>query len=247
MNGSIQVFATAGELAAAFAKRISEDISKTPAGQYYSIALSGGSTPRTIFTYIAENYNDKINWANVLVFWGDERCVPPTSDDSNFKMAKESLLQHIKIPEENIFRIRGENDPDPEAKRYAGKVDKLLHHWNNIPQFDLFMLGLGEDGHTASIFPDSLALLHSEKLFEVNMHPVSKQKRITATGKLINNSKQVFFIVTGESKATKVVQIIERKEGWQLLPASFIRPAGGELIWWLDDAAGQKLSSRILL
>lgn len=244
MKKTIKVFETIERLAAYFFKRISDDISRTPDGRFYSIALSGGSTPRAVFKYISENYSDKLDWSRVLVFWGDERCVPPSSEESNYKMASESLLKNVKIPDQNIYRIRGENDPLQEAKRYSEIADKMLPHQNEIPQFDLCMLGLGEDGHTASIFPDQIALINSERLFEVSLHPVSNQKRITATAKLINNSKKVYFLVTGESKAEKVVQIIEKKEGWELLPASHINPFEGELIWMLDKPAGQKLSGR---
>jgi 6-phosphogluconolactonase len=247
MKKTIQIFENIETLSAAFAKRISEDISGTPDGQLYSIALSGGSTPRAVFKFIAENYRFKINWSKVLVFWGDERCVPPSSDESNYKMAYDSILEHIIIPDYNIYRIKGENDPSAEAKRYAELTDYLLPHQNNIPQFDLFMLGLGEDGHTASIFPDQISLFDSDKLFEASQHPVSKQTRITATGKLINNSKEVCFLVTGESKAEKVAQIIEKKEGWELLPASFINPKEGELIWMLDEHSGRKLTDKKII
>jgi len=245
MKKIIQIFTSIDELSAAFAKRISDEILKTPKERFYSIALSGGSTPRAVFKFIAENYAEKINWSRLLVFWGDERCVPPDDDESNYKMAFESLLGYLTIPDLNIFRIQGENDPSVEAINYSEIVNKLLHHKNGIPQFDLFMLGLGEDGHTASIFPDQISLFDSVKLFEASRHPVSKQNRITATGKLINNSKQVCFLVTGESKAEKVAQIIEKKEGWELLPASLINPKEGELIWMLDEHSGRKLTDKI--
>jgi 6-phosphogluconolactonase len=241
MKKTIQIFSSIEELSAAFAKRISGDITRTPKERFYSIALSGGSTPRAVFKFIAENYADKINWSRLLVFWGDERCVPTDDDESNYKMAFKSLLGYLTIPDLNIFRIQGENDPLVEANNYSEIVNKLLLHKNGIPQFDLFMLGLGEDGHTASIFPDQISLFGSDKLFEASQYPVSKQTRITATGKLINNSKQVCFLVTGESKAEKVAQIIEKKVGWQLLPASFIHPEEGTLIWMLDEHAGHKL------
>jgi len=247
MEKTIQIFDNIETLSAGFAKRISEDISGTPDGQLYSIALSGGATPRAVFKFIAENYRFKINWSKVLVFWGDERCVPPSSDESNYKMATDSMLEHIIIPDYNIYRIKGENDPSAEAKRYSELIDYLLPHKNNIPQFDLFMLGLGEDGHTASIFPDQISLFDSDKLFEASRHPVTKQNRITATGKLINNSRQVCFLVTGEGKAEKIAQIIEKKEGWELLPASLIRPSKGELMWMLDFPAGQKLSNKRII
>jgi 6-phosphogluconolactonase len=246
MKKTIQIFASVEKLSEAFAKMISDDISKTPREQFFSIAFSGGSTPRSVFKFIAENYADKINWSKVLVFWGDERCVPPDDEESNYKMAFENLLSYVTIPDLNIFRIQGENNPYAEAKNYSEIVNKLLRHKNGIPQFDLFMLGLGEDGHTASIFPDQISILNSEKLFEPSQHPASKQNRITATGKLINNSKQVCFLVTGSSKAKKVSQIIEKKESDQLLPAAFIHPVEGEVIWMLDAPASLNLSDKTI-
>lgn len=245
MTKTVQIFSSVEKLSSFFVKRISENILKTPHNQFFSIALSGGSTPRAIFKSIVKNYKNKIDWSKVIIFWGDERCVPPSSDESNYKMAYENLLKYIKIPDTNIFRIEAEKDPSLEAKRYSEIVNKLLPRKNNIPQFDLVMLGLGEDGHTASIFPDNIGLFNSEKLFEVSRHPVIKQKRITATGRLINNAKQVFFLVTGESKADKAVQIIEKKNGWQYLPASFVQPKDGELVWMLDYPAAQKLKNEI--
>jgi 6-phosphogluconolactonase len=123
-------------------------------------------------------------------------------------------------------------------------VNKLLLHKNGIPQFDLFMLGLGEDGHTASIFPDQMSVVNSEKLFEVSRQPKSGQNRITATAKLINNSKQVIFLVTGKNKAVIAARVIDKGKDYELLPASFINPDDGELIWMLDEPAAQKLISR---
>jgi 6-phosphogluconolactonase len=242
MKKTIQIFPGIEEISAEFAKRISREIAATPDKRFYSIALSGGTTPRAVFSFIAEHYADSINWAKMLVFWGDERCVPPDHDESNYKMAFESLLGFTTLPDLNIFRIQGENDPLDESKNYSEIVNKLLQHKNGIPRFDLFMLGLGEDGHTASIFPDQINLVHSEKLFETSRHPVSGQNRITATAKLINNSKQVIFLVTGKGKAGIAAQVIEKKKGSERLPASFINPHEGELIWMLDEPAGHMVN-----
>jgi 6-phosphogluconolactonase len=178
-----------------------------------------------------------------MIFWGDERCVPPTNDESNYKMTSDSLIKKINIPASNIYRIEAEKDPAEEAERYSNQVRILLPHRMGTPRFDLVMLGIGEDGHTASIFPGEILLFNSEKLFEVSRHPLTGQKRITATGKLINNSKEVCFLVTGESKAERVAQIIEKKPGWERLPASLVLPENGELVWMLDGPAAQMLNS----
>jgi len=241
MKETIHIFSSVEKLADFFAGRISESISGTAGDRFFYIALSGGSTPRAIYKTIVENYKDEIDWSKVMIFWGDERCVTPTSDESNYKMAYDSLFKNINIPESNIYRIEAEKDPALEAERYAEMVDLLLPHKINNPQFDMVILGLGEDGHTASIFPDNIHLFNSEKLFEISQHPATKQKRITATGRLINNAKEVCFLVTGASKAERVSQILQKKAGWQDLPASLVKPTDGELIWMLDDLAGQML------
>jgi 6-phosphogluconolactonase len=237
----IHIFKSVEKLADFFAGRISESIKETAGDRFFHIALSGGSTPKQVFRLLSKNYKDKIDWSKVMLFWGDERCVSPSSDESNYKMAYKSLIKNLNIPASNIYRIEAERDPVGEAARYAEIVGTLLPRKNNLPEFDMVMLGLGEDGHTASIFPGNIHLFNSEKLFEISQHPATRQKRITATGKLINNARQVCFLVTGKNKAEKVAQIIEKKTGWQDLPASQVNPTDGELIWLLDDLAGQLL------
>jgi len=157
-------------------------------------------------------------------------------------MAKESLLDHVPIPATNIFRIRGEADPYIEAGRYAEAVGQYVPSYHVTPQFDFIMLGLGEDGHTASIFPGDLHLFRSDRLFEVAENPDTKQKRITATGKMINQARHIVFLITGESKAEMAARIIKKREGWKKLPASKIHPENGELLWLLDDRAAMKLN-----
>ena len=242
MKKSVRIFSTVEKLSLYFAKTLSEYVSKTPEDHFFSLALSGGSTPKVVFEFIALNFKNKINWNKVIIFWGDERCVSPESDESNYKMASESLLKRIPIPDENIFRILGENDPVTEAIRYSEIVSKLIPSVNSNPQFDLIMLGLGEDGHTASIFPNNIHLFDSKNLFEVSEHPDTKQKRITATGKIINNSKAVSFLATGRNKPEKVYQILEKESEWKFYPASLVDPKNGELIWLLDNLSAEQLN-----
>lgn len=246
MGKTVKIFKGVEELSHFFAQKIADDIQRISQGNHYSIALSGGSTPREVFEYMALHFKDQIGWQKVKVFWSDERCVGPESEESNFRMAKESLLQKVPIPAKNIFRIHGEADPSLEAARYSETIRQHVPAQNNIPQFNLMMLGLGDDGHTASIFPGSLHLFNSEKLCEVAENPNSKQKRITVTGKIINNSKTALFLVTGESKAEMVDRIIGQKDGWEKLPASRVNPCAGELFWLLDEAAANKLKGRKL-
>lgn len=241
VNYKIQISKSIEELSEAFAQILIGKVNDSH--DHFHIALSGGSTPKNIFEYLAAHHQNTINWNKVKFYWGDERCVPPTDIESNYKMAYDSLLSKLQITASNILRINGENDPALEAKRYSEIVKKLLSPKNNIPKFDIVMLGLGEDGHTASIFPGNIELFNSENLFEVSQHPETKEKRITVTGRIINNAKQVFFLVTGENKSDRTVQIIEKKNGWQYLPASLVQPMDGELIWLLDYLAAQKLNN----
>jgi len=237
----IHIFPSIEKLAEFFAGSISQSIAEISGSRPFYLALSGGTTPREIFRFLSENYKEKIEWPKVMIFWGDERCVSPFSDESNYRMAYETLIKKIDIPAGNIFRIEAEKDPEKEAERYSEIVENLLPHEMGKPRFDLFMLGLGEEGHTASIFPGNIHLFNSEKLFEVSQHPSTGQKRITATGRLINNARRVCFLVTGENKAEKVAQIIQRKPGWQDLPASLVNPTDGRLFWLLDDTASRML------
>ena len=206
------------------------------------VALSGGSTPKIVFDELASSYRDKISWENVHFYWGDERCVPPTDEQSNYRMTKDHLLSKIDIPEVNVHRIKGEVDPVEEAQNYADELISNLPSTNGIPQFDLVILGMGDDGHTASVFPHQIKLWDSDKLCEVATHPDTGQLRITITGKLINHAAKVVFLVTGESKSQKVHEIISKEGEYTSYPASLVNPASGELTWFLDKAAAVLLS-----
>lgn len=201
------------------------------------IALSGGSTPKIVFDELAANFQEDIDWSNVHLYWGDERCVEPTDDQSNYKMTLTHLISKIAIPEENIHRIKGENDPEYEAKRYAEYLDENLPKVENVPQFDLVILGMGDDGHTASIFPHEIELWHSKKYCEVAIHPDSGQKRVSITGQIINNADTVVFLVTGGSKAEKYTEIKNQTGNYKNYPASLVNPSSGRLLWFLDEAA----------
>jgi len=207
------------------------------------IALSGGSTPKIVFDELANNYKDKIDWTAVHLYWGDERCVPPATQESNYKMTADYLLSKIEIPKANIHRIMGENTPDTEAKRYGILLDKELPRVNDIPRFDLVILGLGDDGHTASIFPHEIYLWNSKNNCEVAIHPESGQQRITITGRLINNAREVVFLVTGANKAEKVYEIINKKGNFESYPGFLVAPVSGNLLWFLDVEAAKKITS----
>ncbi|SFT76064.1 6-phosphogluconolactonase [Algoriphagus locisalis] len=209
--------------------------------QTIHVALSGGSTPKIIFDYLAENFGSEINWSKIKFYWGDERCVAPTDSESNYKMTVDHLLSKIEVPFFNIFRVLGENDPEEEAQRYSKVLSDELPIVNGIPQFDLVMLGMGDDGHTVSIFPDSISLWDAKENCVVATHPDSGQKRVTITGKVVNNSKAVAFLVTGAGKAEKVQEIVMLEGDFANYPASLVKPISENLTWFLDRDAAKNL------
>jgi len=234
----INISPTKTEVAKSFSDYLEEQI-KT--NKTTHIALSGGSTPKVVFDYMAEHYKD-VDWSTVHLYWGDERCVPPTDAESNYKMTVDHLLSKINIPKDNIHRVHGEDLPELEAGRYGKVLEEELPIVDNIPQFDLVILGMGDDGHTASIFPHEIGLWDSTNNCEVAVHPESGQRRITITGKLINNARTVAFLVTGSSKAEKVRIIITKEEGHESYPASLVAPFSEDLIWFLDEEAAAQIS-----
>lgn len=205
-----------------------------------SIALSGGNTPQALFEKIVKLDTGSVDWNKLLVFWGDERCVPPEHADSNFRWAQKSILIPLDIPEEHIFRIHGENYPPNEAERYAKVLSEQLTVVNGYPKFDLILLGLGEDGHTASIFPGDESLFETANWCEVATHPITGKQRITLTGSVINHAEEVAFLVTGTNKAKIVAQIAKTPESSDC-PAARVLPLSGKLVWLLDKAAAALL------
>lgn len=203
----------------------------------FFLSLSGGSTPKLIFQSLAERYSGEADWEKVQFFWGDERCVPPDDEQSNFGMAKKYLLDGLHIKEEQIFRIRGEAAPTQEAERYGNLISKMLPNENGFPVFDFTLLGLGIDGHTASIFPDQIGLFNSNKICETAVHPESGQRRITITGGVINSSKTICFAVTGESKSKVIREIVTGVPESKNYPAALVQGA----YWFLDREAATSL------
>jgi 6-phosphogluconolactonase len=240
-NGmKLEIYDNKQQVAQSFARYLADFIN---ANDTVHIALSGGSTPKIVFDVLADAYAHRITWDKVHLYWGDERCVPPDDPESNFKMTADHLLSRITIPKQNIHRIKGENDPEDEARRYAAFLEKTLPIVEKRPQFDLVILGMGEDGHTASIFPNALGLWNSNKSCEVAVHPTSNQKRITITGGIINNAKAVAFLVTGGDKMQKVTQIVNKLNAYSTYPASLVAPKSGELRWFLDAEAAKGITS----
>lgn len=237
---NLKIFNSTVELAKTFCdhlKKMSEEKEKL------YVALSGGSTPGIIFSLLADEYQSSIKWNKIHFFWGDERMVPPEHFESNFGTTKYKLFDHLNIPTENIHRIFGENDPEKESVRYSTEIKNLVPLKKTFPQFDLMMLGLGEDGHTASIFPDQMHLLTSENICEVAVHPNSKQKRITLTGQVINNASEIYFLVTGTSKQKIIHDIFYGKDNLKY-PAVHIKTKSGNMNYYLDNDASVLIQNK---
>ena len=236
----VKIFATQNEVFEAVAKEILH-LTQNSKQLRFHVALSGGSTPKGLFKKLSDEYYDSIPWSRIHFWWGDERCVSPNDNESNYKMTNEYLFSKISIPKENIHRIKGEDNPEKEANRYSDEIDGQLNHRGENPVFDLLILGIGDDGHTASIFPDEIELFENEKTCAVTQHPITGQNRITITGRVLNNATRIFFLVTGENKSTRISEIMNDSEAAKLLPAYYISPKNGELIWFLDEPAASQI------
>ncbi len=236
MKKDIRVFDDNTAVAQAFADFL---VTFTKGRTKTTIALSGGSTPKVLFRILAEHYLDKIDWKTIHFFWGDERCVPADDSDSNYGMAKSLLFDHVNIDHSKVHRVRGENDPEVEATRYGALITEVCQIKNGLPSIDLMILGMGDDGHTASIFPHQMDLLQSREICAVADHPVTGQKRVTISGPTLNNSQTVAFLVTGGNKADKVHTILKNREDSMRFPAAHI--TGQKQLWFLDKAASSLL------
>jgi 6-phosphogluconolactonase len=238
-NKEIKIFSDAQELAEAFASELFHMMKSSR--QRFDIALSGGSTPKLLFDVLVNSYRTKMPWDRIHFWWGDERCVPPTSEESNYGMTQKHLLSKIEMNESQVHRIKGELAPDDAAKDYIREIQSHLNERANWPVFDLIILGMGDDGHTASIFPHEMELLHSSNLCEVATHPESGQKRVSLTGQVINNANRVYLLISGKSKAKRISEIMNNKKMASRLPTSYIEPKQGKIIFFLDEDAASEI------
>lgn len=208
-----------------------------------TLMLSGGTTPEAVYRLLASKaFRSQLDWGAVHVFWGDERCVPPTEKESNYRMAYEVLLRQVHIPDRNIHRIQGELSPKIAAETYEQHMREFFSLKNDgVPRFDVTLLGLGEDGHTASLFPETTILNETSRLVADVFVPKLDAHRISVTYPVINNSATVMFIVTGAGKATVLRDVREGDAGRH--PAGKIQPRNGNLFWYIDRDAGSKLRS----
>ncbi|MCX6254945.1 MAG: 6-phosphogluconolactonase [Bacteroidia bacterium] len=242
LDKSVEIFASPYELAENFAEELISTITESAKKKkHFSLALSGGSTPELLFSVLGDNYSKYALWEFVHFFWGDERCVSPDHPESNYGMTLRKLFEKIEIPFANIHRIKGEDDPEKEAFRYSEEISDYTGKRDGLPLFDQIILGLGEDGHTASIFPGQIKSFNSDKICEVAVHPVTLQKRITLTGRVINNADSVAFLVTGKKKAGIIEKIFKKSPLALNYPAYHVIPVYGVLRWFIDEDAGRLL------
>jgi 6-phosphogluconolactonase len=241
-DSEIKIYPTAQHIAEVLASEIASlAIGAKEQGNVFNIALSGGTTPKRLYNVLAEIYAEDIPWEYVHIYWSDERCVAPDHPDSNYGFTREHLLQSVPIPQKNIHPINGESDPESEAERYSEELINRVPLADNLPRFDMVILGMGSDGHTASIFDDRLDLIESDHICVATVHPVTGQKRITFTGKVINNAAIIAFMITGLEKAAVAAAILDDHEEADDYPAAYIYPENGKIIWYLDEVAASDL------
>jgi len=206
----------------------------------FALALSGGTTPAEMYRLLTtDDFVGRLDWAHVHVFWGDERCVPPEDPESNYRMARMAFLDQVPLPKANIHRIAGELNP----RQAAGLYEQALRDFFNPKPavFDLILLGMGDDGHTASLFPGSAALHENSRWVMENYAERLHAWRITLAPPIINAAREVVFLVTGEGKANVLRRVLKEARQPQVLPAQLIQPASGRLFWLIDAEAATGL------
>lgn len=229
-------------VARAFADHLVEKLAAKKIGPLF-LALSGGSTPKLLFKLLASEYKDKLDWSRMHFFWGDERCVPHDDEESNFGVVKELLFDHVPVVWSQVHAVDTTKSPEDAAAAYGELMMKILpSNSDGLPIMDINMLGMGGDGHTASIFPSNMDdLLADKRVCAVATHPESGQKRVTMTGPVLNASDEVAFLITGNGKTQRMAQILNQEPGAKRFPVAHIKPASGKLLWFLDEAAAAEV------
>lgn len=242
MENNLKIYSSAIEIAENIALFIQKKAKqKAENNQQLYLAISGGNTPKLLFDILAQKYKSTIPWNNIRFYWVDERCVSPEDAESNFGVVNQLLFSNIEINNSQIERIKGEAIPSEEVCRYDKILSSQLPIKKSTPVFDLILLGMGDDGHTASIFPNQLHIVHSLNNCELAEHPLSTQKRITLTTKVINNAHEVIFFVTGKNKSKILREIIQKEGNYLQYPSAYIQLAYGFLTWMVDKEAAQLL------
>jgi 6-phosphogluconolactonase len=246
-SAEIRVLTTPQELFAAAAEEVVRAANEAVSQRgRFTIALSGGSTPKSLFNLLASNAKAALPWDRTFFFWGDERHVPPTDPDSNYRMVEEAMLSKVPVPPGNIFRMPAEN---PDAAAAAEAYEKTLRKFfqleaGGVPRFDLILLGMGPDGHTASLFPGTAALQEKSRLVVANWVEKLKTHRLSFTLPVLNAARCVAFLVSGTDKAATLKTVLEEKAPGEQYPSKLVSPTDGRLIWFVDRAAASELSTK---
>ncbi len=211
----------------------------------FLVALNGGGTPTRLFQMLATDFHNKVDWNKIHFFWGDERCVPPDDPGSSYGQARELLLSRVPIPESNIHRVKGELAPVEASKEYSLILKAYASPPLDWPRFDLVYLGMGEDGHTASLFPGSPVNVSEAALPVIAPYQDRPANRVTLTQLVFNSARMVVFMATGEKKAITLAEVLSDRYNPELYPAQRIDPKDGELIWLVDEGAADKLPRKI--
>ncbi len=216
---------------------------------HFSVVLSGGSTPQPLYRLLAQDdMRHKLDWNKIHFFWGDERAVPPDHPESNFRQASQDLLTPLQILPENIHRMRGELDPHQAAREYQEEI--LGWFQDSPPHFDLILLGMGSDGHTASLFPETEVVSKKrsapDRWVAANWVPKLDAWRITFTPELINAAAAIVFLVSGPSKADPLCQVLEGPHQPELFPSQLINPSNGSMTWLVDQTAADQLGGQLV-
>lgn len=230
----LNIYRTATDTATALLRFIIKKLTDSP-NKVFDIAFSGGTTPSLMFDLWAHDFAEITPWQRIRFWWVDERCVNPDDPDSNYGEMKRLLLDVVPISEKQVFRIHGESNPAEEAVRYSKLAESHLSTKDGLPVFDLVLLGVGEDGHTSSIFPGQESLLTTSCIYESSIHPHTHQKRVALTGLPIINALQVVFLITGKEKA-KVVKELYSFDS--VTPSAYIAHRAQQVELFLDEAAG---------
>lgn len=253
MSRTIIITPTIEELFVAAAKEVVEVANGCrKEGRECSMALAGGSTPRGLYRLLTgEPYRSQLSWEHLRVFWGDERTVPPDHHESNFRMAEETFLSQVPVSAKQVFRIEGELPAGEAAARYEKVLQEQFRlSPGEVPRFDLILLGMGPDGHTASLFPGTSAVAESHKLVAAPWVEKFHTYRVTLTPPVLNAAKHVVFLVSGQDKAQVLRTVLEGPAEADRYPAQVVNPSAGKLIWFINqDAAGllqnETITSRV--
>lgn len=245
-SAEIRILTTPQELFAAAAEEVVRVANEAVSERgRFTIALSGGSTPKALFNLLATNARTTLPWERTCFFWSDERHVPPDHPDSNYRMANEAMLSKVPVPAGNIFRMQAE-DPDAAsvAETYEKTLRKVFQTTDGTPRFDLILLGMGPDAHTASLFPGTAGLHEKSKLVVANWVEKLNTHRLSFTFPLLNAARCVAFLVSGTDKAAALRSVLEENVPVEQCPAKGVRPADGNLMWFLDRAAASSLATQ---